>query len=172
MRRILTGVIILTTLSTVSAQRPRVSPHETHEFTIDGSRISIEYGRPSKRGRVIWGGLVNWGRWWMPGADESTTLRSDAALVIGTLNVPAGEHTIYMWPDRETSKLIINNRTGTFHTFYDQRSDLGRVDFPWRPVSPPVEQMTFTIEPAASGGGTLKLTWDDREYYVPIAVKR
>ena len=172
MRSILVGVFLLTVLSPASAQRPRVSPHERHEFTVGGSKITIEYGRPSKRDRAIWGGLVPWGRWWMPGADETTTLRTTDSVLIGDLAVPAGEHTIYMWPDREASRLIINNRTGTFHTFYDPRSDLGRVDFPWRPLAAPVEQMTFTIDPREAGGGTLKLMWDDREYFVALAIKR
>lgn len=151
-------------------QRP--SPHELHTFTIDGRAIDIDYGRPFKRGRRIWGGLVPWGRWWMPGADESTSLKSREALVIGGLTVPAGEHTIYMWPDDPASKLIINKRTNTFHTYYDPSSDLGRVDFPWRQIDSPVEQLTFTIEPREGGGGTLKLTWDDREYSTSVVVRR
>jgi hypothetical protein len=170
-RSILVAVVLLAVSAPLPAQRPRVSPHETHEFSVDGSKISIEYGRPSKRGRVIWGGLVPWGKWWMPGADETTTLRTSEPMLVGNLAVPAGEHTIYMLPDRDMSKLIVNNRTGTFHTFYDQRSDLGRVDFPWRPLSEPVEQMTFVIEPREAGGGTLKLMWDDREYFVSVTIK-
>jgi len=172
MHSVLVAVFVLLMLLPASAQRPRVSPHETHDFLIDGSKITIEYGRPSKKGRVIWGGLVPWGRWWMPGADETTTLRTPDVLVIGGLTVPAGEHTLYMWPDRQASQLIINNRTGTFHTFYDARSDLGRVDFPWTALSEPVEQMTLTIERREGGGGTLKLLWDDREYSTPLAVKK
>src|SRR5437870_4937471 len=93
----------------VDAQRPRVSPHEVHSFTIDGSAITFDYGRPSKRGREIWGALVPWGRWWMPGADEATIVTTDATLVLGdALAVPAGRHTLYMWPDPQTPRLIVN----------------------------------------------------------------
>ena len=64
-------------------QRPnsqRLSPHETATFQVDGCHIAITYGRPSKRGRVIWGGLVRWDRWWMPGADEATIVRANAPM--------------------------------------------------------------------------------------------
>src|SRR4249919_556858 len=74
----------------------RASPHERHSFVVDESKITIEYGRPFKRGRVIWGGLRPWGQWWMPGADEATTMITTGVLVIGPLTVPAGEHTLYM----------------------------------------------------------------------------
>jgi DUF2911 family protein len=152
-------------------QRP--SPHELHKFTLDGTVIEIDYGRPFKKGRTIWGGLVPWGKWWMPGADESTSLTCAEPLVIGGLNVPAGEHTIYMWPDDRGSKLIINKRVNTFHTFYDSSSDLGRVDFPWKKLELPTEQLTFAIDQTAGApGGTFKLMWDDREYFAPIAIKR
>jgi hypothetical protein len=160
-------------VSTVAAQRPRVSPHETHEFVLDGAKFSFEYGRPSTRGRVIWGALVPWDRWWMPGADEATILTSDAAMLLAdTLEVPAGRHTIYMLPSPDVSKLIINKEVGQFHTRYTPRLDLGRVDLQMRTLAAPVEQLTFSIEPRQEGGGLLKLTWADREYSVPVALRR
>jgi len=160
-------------VSTVAAQRPRVSPHETHEFVLDGAKVSFEYGRPSTRGREIWGALVPWDRWWMPGADEATILTTDAAMLLAdTLEVPAGRHTIYMLPSPAVSKLIINNEVGQFHTRYTPRLDLGRVDLQMRTLEAPVEQLTFSVEPRPAGGGSLKLTWADREYSVPAAIKR
>jgi len=178
MTNLLLATLFAIGLPALAAQRnllprdQRPSPHELHTFTIDGSVIELDYGRPFKRGRTIWGGLVPWGRWWMPGADESTSLKSREPLMIGGLTVPAGEHTIYMWPDDRGSKLIINKRTNTFHTFYDPSSDLGRVDLTWKKLEEPVEQLTFSIDQTAGApGGTFKLAWDDREYSTTFAVK-
>jgi Protein of unknown function (DUF2911) len=157
----------------LAAQRPRVSPHETHEFTIDESHVSFDYGRPSKRGRVIWGGLVPWGRWWMPGADEATILTTDHALVLGgTLRVPAGRHTLYMLPSPDAPKLIVNNQVGQFHTSYSPRFDLGRIDFNMTTLSDPVEQLTFRVTTLPAGGGKLELLWDDRDYWVTVTVEK
>ncbi len=154
-------------------QRPRVSPRGTVHAQIDGCTISMEYGRPYKRGRVIWGGLVPWDHWWMPGADESTTITTDLPLVFaGTLTMPAGEHSIYTLPGADDFKLIIVNATGLFHTRYPANRDLGRVSMTMKKINPPVEQMTFAIEPREGGGGLLKLIWDDREYSVPIVIHR
>lgn len=76
-------------------QRARISPRGMVDAVVDGVTIAMEYGRPYMRGRTIWGGLVPWGRWWMPGADEATSLVTSAPLRVGTLTVPAGTHTIY-----------------------------------------------------------------------------
>ncbi|HKV99491.1 MAG TPA: DUF2911 domain-containing protein [Vicinamibacterales bacterium] len=171
----LTAAVV--TAGTVAAharwQRPRISPRDTVKATIDGSNISMEYGRPSKRGRVIWGSLVPWNHWWMPGADESSTITTDATIVIAnTLTMPAGTHTIYTLPGEHEFKLIISKEVGTFHTQYHPDQDLGRVDMTLRKLTEPVEQMTFLVEPHEGGGGVFKLVWDDREYSVPITIKR
>jgi hypothetical protein len=149
----------------------RRSPRETVMTEIGGSRMSIEYGRPSKRGRVIWGTLVPWGRWWMPGADEATTFTTSGPLEFGSLNVPAGDYTIYTDPGETSFVLIINQDTGVFHTTYHPDRDLGRVGMQRTTAAAPAEQLTFAIEPR-EGGGALKLTWDDREYVAPFVVSR
>src|SRR5688572_16600881 len=66
----------------------RLSPHETTEWVTRAGKIAIEYGRPFMRKRQIWGGLVPWKRWWMPGADEATVLRIDSSIEVGGLLVP------------------------------------------------------------------------------------
>jgi hypothetical protein len=75
------------------AAQPPGSPHETVNATVDGAKVSIEYGRPYARGRKIVGGLVPYGRVWRTGADQATTLTTDAPLVIGGAKVPAGTVT-------------------------------------------------------------------------------
>jgi len=163
-------VAILTASVAASAQRVRVSPHEIHEFDVAGCHITFDYGRPSKKGRVIWGGLVPYGRWWMPGADEASIVTTTKTLVMGDLTMPAGAHTLYMLPDERVSKLIVSNETGQFHTVYHPNLDLGRIDLSLRTISTPVEQLTLAAEPRP-GGGALTLTWDDREYSVAFVVK-
>jgi hypothetical protein len=149
----------------------RRSPRDTVIADVDGSRISIEYGRPSKRGRVIWGTLVPWGRVWMPGADEGTTFTTSRDLAFGTLAVPPGDYTIYTHPADGGFQLIINRETGLFHTVYRAERDLGKVAMQQSAPAAPAEQLTFVVEPR-QGGGVLKLIWGDREYAAPFAVSR
>ena len=160
-----------TDLGLNSRGRPRVSPRRTAEGVVDGVQVKLEWGSPSKRGRVIWGTLVPWGRWWMPGADETTTISTNGDLLVGDLHMPAGVHSIYTMPGEETFMLIINKGTNLFHTEYPQRLDLGRVPMTRAPVTDVVEQLTFSVE-AKAEGGRLTMTWDDREYPSVLAAIR
>ena len=171
MSRILIALLLAAlALSPASAAQSVASPRTTSAGVIDGVTISIEYGAPSKRGRVIWGGLRPWNEWWMPGADEATTITTSGPLTIGGLRVPAGDHTIYTVPGEQTFILTINSRTGQFHTEYSPELDLGRVPMTLRMLTEPVEKMTFAVQANATGrGGRLTLSWDNREYAVDVA---
>ena len=147
----------------------RVSPRVAVTGEIDGVRIRIEHGSPYARGRVIWGALRPWDEWWMPGADEVTTIETSGRLMIGTIDVPAGTHSIYTLPGREKFLLIVNQRTGQFHTEYTPMLDTGRTEMTLRMLETKIEQLTFAVEPSPAGsGGRLTMSWDDRQYAVPV----
>jgi len=159
----------------VQPRRPatqRASLRDTVLGDVDGAHFAIEHGRPSKRGRVIWGNLVSFSRWWMPGADEATTLTTSAPIAFGELVVPAGEYTLYTAPGEKEFALIINRETGQYHTTYNASLDLGRIPMTMNKTAEPVEKLTFAIEPRPGGGGVIKLSWDDREYVAAFAVRR
>jgi hypothetical protein len=163
-----TALAVAVAGSLAAAQRPVLSPRTTATGVVDGVRIEIEYGAPSKRGRVIWGVLRPWNEWWMPGADQATTITTSGALLVEDLLVPAGDHSIYTLPGEDKFLLMINRRTGQFHTQYSPNLDLGRVPMTLKMLSAPVEQMTFAIDANPDGAGRLKLIWDDREYSVAL----
>jgi len=153
-------------------QRPRASPHESVSGTIDGSEITVTYGRPYMRGRTIFGGLVAYGRVWCPGADEATTLDSTRPLRLGEVMVPPGPHTIWLLPTSDTWTLIVSKDPSGFHTNYHADSDLGRIQLRKRALDAPVEQLTFTIDKNPTGsGGLLTMRWEMTEVSVPFTVE-
>src|SRR5436305_4063598 len=110
------------------AQSRRASPHErTPAVTIGGSEMFIEYGRPSTRGRKIFGSLIRWDEVWCPGADEATYLSTTRPLRVGTLALPAGKYSLWIKPAEDVWTLIFNRDWDTFHTAYRSRSDFGKV---------------------------------------------
>jgi hypothetical protein len=167
MKPLLACAFIATTFAGLTAAA-QLSPRRTAVGDIDGVHITVEYGSPSKRGRDIWGGLRPWGTVWMPGADLATSITTSGPLTIGTLRVPTGAHTIYTLPDEQQTLLIINREVGQFHTEYRRNMDLGRTPMTLKMLDSPVESMTFTIAALEGGGGTLALSWDNREYSVDV----
>jgi hypothetical protein len=155
----------------------QASPHEIHEFDVAGCHFTLNYGRPSRRRggvgdvRVIWGALVPWNHWWMPGADQASIIETSKPIAFGTLEVPAGQHTLYMLPAENESQLVISREVGQFHTQYHPAANLGQVKLDMKKVSPPVEQLTLAVVSTADAGGRLTLTWDDREYSAAFVVR-
>ena len=149
----------------------RVSPHESVRATIDGAEMTITYGRPSMRGRTIFGALVPYGRVWCPGADEATTLDSPRGVRIGALAVPPGPHTIWILPTAATWTLVVSKEPSGFHTRYHESEDLGRVELRVRSLPAAVEMLTFAIDKNPSApGGIIKMAWETTEASAPFTV--
>jgi hypothetical protein len=163
------GVVGLASMRMLG-QETRVSPHETTSATVAGASMSVTYGRPSMRGRKIFGGLVPYDIVWCPGADEATVLDSNKALQIGNLKVPAGPHTIWVLPTAGDWTLIVSKDESGFHTRYPRSRDLGRVPFQKKALASPVEQLTFEIRPSSPTGGELVMRWETTEVTVPFTV--
>lgn len=152
------------------AQRQRKSPHETIELDLDGKKVSIIYGRPYAKGRKVFGELVPFDKVWRTGADEATTLKTDADLMFGKTLVPKGEYTLWTVPSAAGMKLVINKQTGQWGTVYDEKQDLARVDMKVAKLSAAVEQFTITLAKEKKGG-LLKLEWETTSASIAFTAK-
>jgi hypothetical protein len=161
------------------AQQKRISPHETVGAVIDGSRVTIVYGRPYSKApktgeiRKIWGTLVPYGKVWRTGADESTLLITQKPIEIGGTTVPAGAYTLYTMPsDDGSAKLIINKQVGQWGTQYDEKEDLARVDLKKGDTSATIGQFTMSVGKNSDGGGIIKMAWENTQYSIPFTIKK
>lgn len=169
-----------------TAQQQRLSPHETVGAVVDGNRITIVYGRPytkhpvSGEVRKIWGGLVPYGKVWRTGADEATLLITQKPIELGGVTVPAGAYTLWTLPAADgKAKLIVNKQIGQWgisskdpKQTYDEALDVARVDLKKDVLDHPVDQFTISIAPNSSGGGTLKLAWENTQYSTTFTIKK
>ena len=166
------AVIVFACTRVPRAQGGRRSPHESTSAVVDGSEMTIVYGRPYMRGRRIFGGLVAYGDVWCPGADEATMLSTSRPLRVKDLAIPAGEYSLWILPTEEMWTLIFNRDAHTFHTNYRSRADLGRIQLDKRALPSPVEQLTFSIDKNSSGpGGRIVMTWATTEVSAPFSVE-
>ena len=152
-------------------QKPPLSPPGQAAVTIGAATITIDYARPSMRGRKIMGELVPYDKVWRTGANAATTLKTSAALEIGGTLVPAGTYTLYTLPGEKAWKLIINKQTGQWGTQYDQAQDLARIDLTVGATAQPVEQFTITLAGAGAAAGTLTMEWENTRLSIPFKVK-
>ena len=147
-----------------------LSPRDTVRAMAGGAALWIDYGRPAKRGRVVYGGIVPYGEVWRTGANAATQFKTDKALDFGGTVVPAGFYTLWTIPGAAGWKLVVNSETGQWGTAHKAEKDLYTIDMTVSPLPAVIERFTIAIVPGADGG-TLDLDWDTTRASAAFTVK-
>ena len=141
------------------------SPRKEMTGTIDGVKITINYGSPSLKGRVIWGGLEPYGKVWRAGANEATRITFGSDVTIDGKKIGAGTYGLFVLPEKEGAWSVIFNATaeqwGAFK--YDESKDVLRVKVAPAKLGEPVEALAYMIE-----GKSIELVWGDLKLAVPV----
>ena len=158
---VLLAMVSLIVFSSCGQKKP-LSPHETSI----GQDISVRYGRPYKKGRVIFGGLEPYGKVYRCGADSATTITFDKDVNFGGKPVKAGTYTLFVIPNEQSWTIILNSQLGQWGAFdYDKYKDkdILHVDVPVKKLDSPVEQLTITLPASA-----MTIEWDNVQVAVPV----
>ncbi|MBS1546888.1 MAG: DUF2911 domain-containing protein [Bacteroidetes bacterium] len=169
---LLSAPILLALTANGPVQRPRSSPPGTATYNKDGLKIEVNYSRPYKKGREIFGELVPYGRVWRTGANEATTFSTNQALNIAGKTLPAGKYTLWTIPNADNWQVIFNKRMYPWginmegEASRDPADDALEVTAPVEQTSKVVEQ--FTINVVDSAVPTLEFVWDRTQVSVPL----
>jgi hypothetical protein len=185
--RALTGVLALAVVAGLASAQdapmpapkkaPASPPAET-SAAIGGKNITIKYSAPSVKGRKIFGGagaLQPDNSVWRAGANQATALHTDGGISIGSLEVPAGDYTLYVFLDPKGWQLIVSKQTGQWGigrggTSLDESKAIGRT--PMKMSKPASLVETYKMTLAGEGKkGTLTLEWENVSASVDIAAK-
>lgn len=131
--------------------------------------VEIDYSRPNKNGRQIFGGLLPYGKVWRTGANASTKIKFSNAIKIGDQEVAAGEYALYTIPGESEWTIILSKDTKGWGAYeYKTETDALRVTA--KPVTLPTTIETFTISfgDLKDDGATLYLEWDKTR--VPVVL--
>lgn len=138
----------------------RPSPPATATAVVNGTTVTIDYSRPSLKGRKAFGELEPYGKVWRTGANEATTFAVDKPVKIEGKTLPAGTYGLFTIPTATTWTVIFNkvpNQWGAFK--YNAAEDALRVSVPAKKTAAPVEVFDITVDKA----GKVALKWDTTE---------
>jgi DUF2911 family protein len=144
----------------VSAQS-LASPFGTVSQKIDSTVVTIEYYRPSVRGRAIFGALVKWGEVWTPGANWATTLEVTHDVRIEGQPLPKGKYSLWMIPavKPDSWTVVVNRAARRFHVIRpDKKEDELRLRVA-TDSAPHLEVLTFSFPVVTRTGATLAFQW-------------
>ena len=178
-------VLLISLLSTMawsqSITTPRTpSPAATVTQTVGISKVTVEYSRPSVRGRTIWGNLVPYG-WnvqgfgnqksapWRAGANENTVVEFSHDAKVEGQAVPAGRYGLFFVINEDNSGEVILSKDsrswGSF--FYEPTQDQVRADIQVRNI-PMTERLTIDFINLNKTSAELVLNWEKKQFPVQI----
>ena len=124
----------------------RASPPAEVSGTVEGTDITINYSRPSVKGRTIFGELEPYGEVWRTGADEATTFEVSSDVEIEGKPLPAGKYALFTIPTEDEWTIIFNKTAEQWGAFkYDEAEDALRVEVTPEETDELTEQLTFEI---------------------------
>jgi len=166
------GVFILF-VSTVSAQikTPAASPSAKFQTTVGLTDITVEYSRPSKNGRKIYGDLVPFDAMWRTGANKNTIITFSDDVVIGSAEVKKGSYAIFTKPGKTSWEVYFYADTENWGTpeKWDDTKVAAKVMVTPQTYSN-TETFTIGINNVANDGCQLEIVWDNVSVPVKIAV--
>jgi len=148
----------------------QLSPRDTIRATVGTAHVLVDYSRPHRRGRTIFGSVVPWGEVWRTGANAATGFTTDADLNVNGTTIPKGSYTIFTLPSQTGAKLIVSKQTGQWGTEYHPEQDLARLELMSEAVAEPVEIFTIGVD-STDKGGVLTIAWDRTRYSLPFTVR-
>lgn len=152
------------------------SPLATAEGSYEDLNMKVEYSRPYKKGRVIFGeesegALQPYGKYWRLGANAATKITFSKDINFAGKPVDAGTYRMYAVPGANEWEVSLNSDAdvsfGAFEPDYDL--DVVKVKVPAQTV-PETEQFTITFD-SDSTGAQMNFVWDKTKVTVPITIQ-
>ena len=156
--------LIIVTSSFAQLKSPNASPRSNISQIIGLVSVNLDYSRPSKKSREIFGGLVPYNKIWRTGANNPTTISFSDYVKINNQLISAGEYHLYSVPTESTLDLVIYEKTdawGSLPTF-DKSKVIARVSSDFIDLPNTVETFTISFENISNNGSTLNIMWDNK----------
>ena len=156
--------LIIVKSSFAQLKSPNASPRSNISQIIGLVSVNLDYSRPSKKSREIFGALVPYNKIWRTGANNPTTISFSDYVKINNQLISAGEYHLYSVPTESTLDLVIYEKTdawGSLPTF-DKSKVIARVSSDFIDLPNTVETFTISFENISNNGSTLNIMWDNK----------
>lgn len=166
------GIVLFVAFKIMQSNTKKFSPEQKIEFVQNQTEIDIFYNRPYKKGRKVFGGLVPYGEVWRTGANEATTFKTNADILVNGEKLAQGEYTLWTIPNERTWQVIFNSKSYGWGVNFDgiasreAEYDILNVAIPVEQNPEMVEQ--FTISIAKGEPNVMTLAWENVLINIPI----
>lgn len=159
---------------------PKASPFTTLEQEFGLSKITVEYSRPSAKGRVLFGEQVNgksalvpYGRIWRVGANESTKITFLSDVVIDGQDLQKGSYALYAFPEEEEWQVVFHKNTthwGDGRLDYNSQDDALRIKIIPLKTLDFQENFLISFDEITHNEITMIWKWGNTKVSIPIQI--
>lgn len=144
-------------------QTPAPSPFSKIEQKVGLTDVTIEYSRPSMRGRTIFGDLVPYGKIWRLGANANTKITFSTDATIGDTTLRAGSYAMYAIPNKKSWDIIFYSDTNNagLPKKWDDSKVLAKVSSEVYKMPVKIETFTITFDDLTSSSAVIGMLWED-----------
>lgn len=154
-------------------QTPQPSPESTVMQKVGLADVSVNYSRPSVKGRDIFGELVPYGKMWRTGANGSTDIEFSKDVEFAGTPVKAGKYALYTIPNKDQWEVMLYKNTeiwGDPGDDFDASMVAAKAMVKPGKAGNAVETFTIGFGNITNGGAHLVMAWDDVMVEVPFTV--
>ncbi|WNH11773.1 DUF2911 domain-containing protein [Thalassobellus suaedae] len=174
MKKLLLILLAFTTVYSVNAQieTPQPSPFSKMEQKVGLTDVTLEYSRPSMRGRTIFGDLVPFGKLWRLGANANTKITFSDDVTVEGQTLKAGTYAIYATPGEESWEVVFYSDTSNWGTpgEWDEAKVVAKTTAKVHQMPFNVETFTIDINAITNNGAQLEFIWESTYVSVPFEV--
>jgi tetratricopeptide (TPR) repeat protein len=132
--------------------------------------VEVDYSRPNKNNRNIFGSLVPYDKPWRTGANQPTKVKTSAPVKLGDKEVPAGEYVLYTIPGANAWTIVLSkNLKAQSLADHKPADEAARVKAEPMALAQPVETFTIGFEDLRANSATLYLDWDKTRVRTKLA---
>ena len=164
MKKIIFILAVIIANFTIEAQvkTPQPSPKSTLNQVVGLTDVTVEYSRPSAKGRIIFGDLVPFGKIWRTGANANSTVSFSDDVVIGGKTLKKGKYAIYTLPKADVWEVDFYTTTDNWGTPENWDENKVAVSVMVDPIALGNNVDTFTIgvNNLTNDSATLDIAWE------------
>ncbi|MCF8246399.1 MAG: DUF2911 domain-containing protein [Saprospiraceae bacterium] len=158
------------TLATAQIKTPAPSPGAKIIQTVGLTDITVEYSRPSMKGRTIFGGLVPYGEMWRTGANKNTMVTFSAPVNIAGKDLKAGTYALFTVPGQTEWEIIFYTDTENWGTpeKWDAAKEAVRFKAKAEKIDFGIESFMIDLGDLTNDGCVVGIGWEKTWVSFPI----
>lgn len=151
---------------------PAPSPAAKIHQVVGLTDVTVEYSRPSMKGRTIFGDLVPYDKLWRTGANARTKITFSDDVKIGDQSLKAGTYAIFTKPGTTSWEVIFYTDAsgGGTPQDWDESKVAAKTTAEVYTMPMDVQTFTMTFDDLNNNGATLGILWEKSYVGVPFTV--